>query len=491
MVSGRARGMAGKAGRAAVALGLAAAMSALAPVPGAAASPGPHRGHGDATPGAAAHRHPGKSHAHPQFPGIAGLTHKRAPKADDDLLVTFVARTCEEYSQVMANKARNNLQESLRDLGPDSNYASSEAVSAAKEQAGTSVPPCKPLPDWTFSTGTGHTGRQPSTQNLSTVTGPIRGDITTHASTPELDDQGNDTGRTLHGAVTVRLNERELAALASGSLWVQGGTPSEPLNGKQEQYGFAALRCAQDAVNGDNVEYVTYPAATRHTFCYYYAVSPPPDSGAIKVVKKIAPDSTGGGTFRFDGNISYADTNNDGVNDFTLSAAPGDPGEETFIRAESTLDGNPWTFQEVSPPGWRPEGEPSCTSANGKSRTRVNAEGKTDVGLSAGDTVTCTYTNTNAESPSPTPTPTSPTPTPTSPTPTPTSPAPTPTHTSPGPNPTHPTPPNPGGNGPNANGELPFTGQNTALLLTSLGALIALLVGAGILLRTAARRRNQ
>ncbi|MGW4455708.1 hypothetical protein ACWEJQ_05795 [Streptomyces albidoflavus] len=94
----------------------------------------------------------------------------------------------------MANKAGNNVQESLRDLGPDSDYSSSEAVSAQKEAAGTPLPPCEPLTDWTLSTGSGFTGRSPQTENLSTVTGPIRQDITTRTETPELHAQGMPTG---------------------------------------------------------------------------------------------------------------------------------------------------------------------------------------------------------------------------------------------------------------------------------------------------------
>jgi hypothetical protein len=178
---------------------------------------------------------------------------------------------CDRYDQVMANKARNNLQESLQDLGPDSNYASADAVSVAKEQDGTPAPPCRPLTDWTFATGTSYAGRSQATEFLSTVTGLLRQDITTKASAPELDDQGRPTGRTLEGAVTVPLNSAEQDAAAGNHLWVEGGTPSAPLNGKQEQYGFAALRCAQDALNGDNVETVTFPANVRHVFCYYYA----------------------------------------------------------------------------------------------------------------------------------------------------------------------------------------------------------------------------
>ncbi|MFD8568643.1 DUF5979 domain-containing protein [Streptomyces sp. NPDC059639] len=334
---------------------------------------------------------------------LAGLSHTAtqaaaaaAAAAQNPLSVTFVARKCPQYTDVMANKARNNVQESLRDLGPDSNYTSGEAVSAAKEAAGSPLPPCEPLTGWTMSTGGGITAKSGATQNLSTVSSPYRQNITTKASTPELDAQGNDTGRTLDGAVTVSLNSQEIAA--GSGLVVQGGTKSQPLNGLQEQYGFAALRCAQDSVNGDNVEYVSFPSGARHVFCYYYAITPPPDAGTIKVIKKVAPGSAGESDFRFDGNVSYADTNGDGTNDFVLHSSAQKQDEITFIRGAG---GTPWTFKEVVPAdsGWNPPVQPSCTivasdGSEGTSAVRTDSTGATSVELAAGDTVTCTYTNT-------------------------------------------------------------------------------------------------
>jgi hypothetical protein len=35
-----------------------------------------------------------------------------------DLFVTIAARQCPTYTDIRANRARNNIQESLRDLGP-------------------------------------------------------------------------------------------------------------------------------------------------------------------------------------------------------------------------------------------------------------------------------------------------------------------------------------------------------------------------------------
>lgn len=142
------------------------------------------------------------------------------------------------------------------------------------------------------------------------------------------------------------------------------GTKSAPLNGMQDRYGFAALRCAQDAVNGDNVEYLTYPAGARHVFCYYYAITPPPGAGTITVVKRVAPGSNGQGVFRFDGNLSYADTNGDGVNDFLLTASAAQQSSMDFVRGETRTGDDPWTFQEDVDPGsgWLPAGQPDCTA---------------------------------------------------------------------------------------------------------------------------------
>jgi hypothetical protein len=319
------------------------------------------------------------------------------PVADQPLSITYVARSCPAYSDIMANKARNNLQESLRDLGPDTNYVATAEVTRQAEANGTPVPPCVPLSGWTFSTGTGITGPTSATLNLSTVTNPMRQDITTTASTAELNPQGLPTGRTIEGAVTVQLNAAEQQAVLGHRLWVQGGTPGAPLNGMQDQYGFGALRCALDAVNGDNVETVNYPKGARHVFCYYYTVSPPPGAGTIRVVKHI--DGAGQGDFRFDGNVSYGDTNADGINDFVLSASTDTDDSQTFVRGESDLDENPWVFTEALPDGslWDSVRADcvavTATGGPGSSEVVASSSGEVRVGLVAGETVTCTYNN--------------------------------------------------------------------------------------------------
>ena len=58
-------------------------------------------------------------------------------------LVTYAARACPSYQDITANLARNNIQESLRDLGADTLYSSGEPISPSKEAQGQ--PNCTPL----------------------------------------------------------------------------------------------------------------------------------------------------------------------------------------------------------------------------------------------------------------------------------------------------------------------------------------------------------
>ncbi|WP_434317143.1 prealbumin-like fold domain-containing protein [Leifsonia sp. P73] len=326
------------------------------------------------------------------FSAVVGGAPQAQAQSPNPLQVTYVARVCDAYTDIMANKARNNLQESLFNLGPDSTYAPNDIVDPAREAAGS--PNCRPLTGWTFSTGQGITPKSPATQNLSTVTGLFRSDITTQASTPLLDAQGNPVigpggqAQTIDGAVTVQLNAAEASFAQSGrTVWVQGGTPAQALNGRSD-IGFGALRCAQDALNGDNVDAVTFPQSRTHVFCFYYAVSPPPPPGTITVVKQV--NGALSDTFGFQGNISY---NPGGT--FAIAASPGSPGSMQFIRGATlgSVTEPPWSFTEQSRPGWQAPSPAVCTSANGLSVITISGA-TTTVNLAAGDSVTCTYTNT-------------------------------------------------------------------------------------------------
>ena len=231
------------------------------------------------------------------------------------------------------NKARNDIQESLRDLGPDTPYSGGDTVDAATEER--VQPNRSPLPNWSFTLGRSYVTRAVSGPwgSLSIVTNPFSASIETSTSVPLLDSLGRPTGDQLGGAVTIELTqERVRLAARASSLWVQGGTPADPVLNQRfpGEYGFGALRCATDDLNGDNVEYIAFPAGSRHVFCFAYYVKPPPTSGTIVVQKQVdAPAGTAETNFRFTGNISFTESRS-----FTLAAAPGRPASTSFYRAE-------------------------------------------------------------------------------------------------------------------------------------------------------------
>ncbi|HEY5143116.1 MAG TPA: DUF11 domain-containing protein [Solirubrobacteraceae bacterium] len=304
------------------------------------------------------------------------------------LQVTIVARQCPTYESITANLARNNIQESLKDLGADTAYTSGQPIDPDLESK--NQPLCHPLPDWSFTLGTGIRSRAVTGPwgALSIVTNPFGTAIRTKAATPLLDTLGSPTGRQIAGAVTIELTADQ-AKLASrpSALWIQGGTPADPILDQQfpGEYGFGALRCAIDNLNGDNVEWISYPLGYRHVLCYAYYVKPPPTSGTIIVRKEVdAPAGTAPETFGFHGNISYAPDQS-----FAIAAGPGSPGSASFYRAATAAADEPWTFREDVPAGWALTSL-TCTSATTGSQVAIDGPG-VSVRLAAGDTVTCTY----------------------------------------------------------------------------------------------------
>jgi hypothetical protein len=300
-------------------------------------------------------------------------------------LVTLVARVCHSYTDIMANRARNNIQESLRDLGKDTVYSAGQPVTPAREEPNN--PSCEPLYDWKFQLGTGYTGKTPATDYLSTVTGAYSPPQQVKRSVPELDANGQDTGRTIDAAVTYQLTaDQARLAQQSNKLWIQGGTKADPLLHAQfgGDYGFGALRCAIDNLNGDNVEWIGYPSGARHVFCYYYAVTPPPSAGTIIVKKALASGSNGPASFRFVGNISYTENH-----DFTLTPqSDSSPASASFVRAA----GDAWDFTEQPTAGYSLT-DVTCVQTTGSGSTWTTVGSKTTVRVGDGATVTCTYTN--------------------------------------------------------------------------------------------------
>ena len=325
--------------------------------------------------------------------GSAGLGLVSAPAAGaasstEPYLVTLVARVCNSYSDIMANRARNNIQESLRDLGKDTVYSAGTPVSPALEEPNN--PNCTPLYDWKFQLGTGYTGKTPATDYLSTVSGAYSPPQQVQRSIPELDANGADTGRTLQAAVTYQLTaDQARLAQQSSKLWIQGGTKADPLLHAQfgDDYGFGALRCAVDNLNGDNVEWIGYPSGARHVYCYYYAVTPPPSAGTIVVKKALATGSNGPASFRFVGNISYTENH-----DFTLTPqSDTSPASASFVRAA----GDAWDFTEQPTDGYTLT-DVTCVQSTGSGSSWTTVGAKTTVRVGDGATVTCTYTNAEA-----------------------------------------------------------------------------------------------
>jgi hypothetical protein len=53
--------------------------------------------------------------------------------------VTFVARQCPNYTDIMANRARNNIQESLRDLGKNTLYQDQQPIDPSIEASNNPI----------------------------------------------------------------------------------------------------------------------------------------------------------------------------------------------------------------------------------------------------------------------------------------------------------------------------------------------------------------
>lgn len=308
-----------------------------------------------------------------------------------DVFVTLAARECDDYTDIRANLARNNIMESLRDLGEDTLYSSGDQVDPRTEQQGQ--PDCRPLVGWRFTFGDGYQTRAVTGVwgALSKVLDPDATSVVTQASVPLRDYQGEAVaGQRVAAATTIELNGDQLSRAGRNALWLQGGDPDDPVLYQQPRfagrYGFGALRCAIDDVNGDNVETVQFPTGVRHVFCYAYYVTPPPSSGTIVIRKQVEGENATSETFGFGGNVSY---NPGGA--FDLTAGPGKPASETFYRAETAVGEAPWTVSEQVPAGWQLT-RLDCSSATSTVTTDL-AAGSAAIALAAGDTVTCTYVN--------------------------------------------------------------------------------------------------
>src|ERR1700709_1845825 len=121
---------------------------------------------------------------------VPGNAQGADPVSGTGLLVTVVARECPTYQDIRANLARNNIMESLQDLGGDTLYRSGEPINPIKEEEGQ--PNCKPITGWQFTLGSGiqEKASKGPWGALSIVTGSESPTVTTKASTPLLGWEG-------------------------------------------------------------------------------------------------------------------------------------------------------------------------------------------------------------------------------------------------------------------------------------------------------------
>jgi hypothetical protein len=342
---------------------------------------------------------------------VAALAGASPASASHIRYVTFAARYCPTYDAINANEARNNIQESLKPLGADTPYGPNDAMDPVVEER--NQPLCRPLEGWKFTLGTGYQSRAVPGPwgNLSKVTGAYAdappaspNPVTTLASTPLLNPSGANTGATIAGAVTLQLTEDQITqASKANNLWVMGGTPTDPVASPAD-YAFGALRCGVDNLNGDNVEWVTFPSNSYHVFCFAYYVTPPPPAGTIIIRKRLttppgAPDVPPQ-TFRFTGNLSFtpdpANPCDAQKNFFDVRGGDSDDevvsGQQTFPRAA----GSTWTFRETPPSASLGTfAGVQCTSSNSTSTVTPSTTNPREVSVDLGpaDVVTCTYTN--------------------------------------------------------------------------------------------------
>ena len=303
--------------------------------------------------------------------------------------VTFAARQCASYSDIFANRFRDNLMQTLQNVGPDSPYGPNDLVNPSFEDTSPQTN-CTPLTGWEFTMG-----RLPDLAPLTgpwgslTVVGGAFPPVTTEAQTALLNENGESTGNEIAGATTFELTQEQLDVANQGqwALRLQGGTPTDPVLAQKffesmpgdPAYAFGALRCGNDNNYGDNVEGISFPGGIKHIFCYEYLVLPPPTSGTITIKKHVVSGALAGDNplFPFNGNISYD------VNGFKLA----DGGSMVFYRA----GGETWSVTEGTVANYRLD-HIECTSAAGTSTFTVSGS-TADVHLANGDHATCVYVN--------------------------------------------------------------------------------------------------
>jgi len=295
--------------------------------------------------------------------------------------VTFAARGCDSYTAVTANAVRGDPTESPVRPGRDSNYRPGQPVDPdAEAVAGDG---CRPLVGWRFTLGSGYQRKGA----LSVVNGTTVTTTPTVDETARLDAVGHPTGPVLAGAVTGTLTDEQVRLAVRRQLWVQGGTPDDPLLAKAYKgYAFGALRCGIDGHTAGNVQWIGFAPGARHAYCFAYYVHGGPAAGTVTV--RVHPSRPVGYPQRF---LFQSDLSQAPDGRFAVVSA-GDPADASFTRAA----GATYNVQPQVPAGWHLAAVTCATTRAGGGRTASTATtdpatGRTTVALAPGDMVTCTY----------------------------------------------------------------------------------------------------
>jgi hypothetical protein len=302
-----------------------------------------------------------------------------ATSAIETYRVTMAARICDSFRAIAAGRVRDDADELVGRPGIDSPYRDGAAVSPDIEDGVDAN--CTDLPGQRFTIGTGHQRKG----NLSVVTGVSTTTEPTKESADRLDDLGKDTGGLLGGAVTATLTADEVRLATRRQLWVQGGTPDQPV---QSGSGFGALRCAVDGHTGGNVQWVTFPAGVRHVFCFAYYVRSPGATGTVTV--RVKPSRPIGYPRRigFQSDLSHAPEGKFGL------TTTGDAVDTSFTRAAGS---DPYPLVAQPPDGWKVAAIACSVSHSGGGSAASTAvtdppAGKVIIVLAPGDLVACEYT---------------------------------------------------------------------------------------------------
>lgn len=261
--------------------------------------------------------------------------------------VTFIKVICPTYGDVPANANPTTYDQTGGHAGE-----LNTTYQTGKTNPSTDIPQnCQRAPGWSFDlwqTGSSNDGNPIGVNKIRTV-GPTDG----------------------NGEVTVQLTPDEIDEVLSGDgLWVSEVT--------QSGFGFAALRCYDDILHGDNLEYIKLSSVpTEGVYCIAYNV----ELKGTLIVKKVVT------------NVEDDDTK------FDVTVTPSGGGaSQTGTIVETDADGTPfrveagtYTVTEDVPSGynflgWRLAGEQGeCPAGNPQ-----NADA--EVQVPAGDTaVVCLY----------------------------------------------------------------------------------------------------